>query len=179
MHDYLTQIAPLYKDRVDAKTLRRELMQMLVRTSQQLAPDPLPQLEQLRARQQAEQRIEFNLQPRAEQLALHQLISSMLQKVPLTQRKQLHTHIAQQLKTRFRNGSYDQLAQYMLADNPVYLARFDDRSLRDFQPDLCGSVRSVGPGGRRPMAGCRHRSVPRQPRRSSTGDQSLSVSILH
>lgn len=132
VHDYLTRIAPLYQDKVDAKTLRRELMQMLVRTSQQLAPDPLPQLEQLRARQQAEQRIEFNQQPSAEQLALHQLISAMMQKVPLAQRKQLHTHIARQLKTRFRNGSYDQLAQYMLADNPVYLARFDDRSLRDF-----------------------------------------------
>ena len=132
VHDYLTRIAPLYKDKVEAKTLRRNLMQLLVSRSQDLAPDPLPQLEKFRARQVAARDLRFDLQPSAEQLALHQLISGMMHKVPITQRKQLHTHIAQQLKTRFRNGSYDQLAQYMLADNPQYLAGFEDKALRDF-----------------------------------------------
>lgn len=132
VHDYLTHIAPLYKDKVDARTLRRQLMQVLVRRSQDLAPDPLPQLQQWRQRQRADNDINFTLQPSPHQLALHELISSMMHKVPLLQRKQLHVHIAQQLKTRFRNGSYDQLAQYMLADNPLYLASFDDGALREF-----------------------------------------------
>lgn len=132
VHDYLTRIAPLYQDRVDAKTLRRNLMQVLVTRTQDLAPDPLPQLEKFRKQQSSGPDLRFNAQPTPQQLALHSLVSAMMHKVPLTQRKQLHVHIAQQLKTRFRNGSYDLLSQYMLADNPLYLAGFDDRALRDF-----------------------------------------------
>ena len=132
VHDYLTRIAPLYKDRVDAKTLRRQLMQVLVSRTQELAPDPLPQLEQFRARQRSGADLRFAVQPSAAQLALHNLVSAMMHKIPLLLRKQMHVHIARQLKTRFHNGSYHQLSQYMLADNPLYLAGFDDRSLRDF-----------------------------------------------
>lgn len=132
VHDYLTTIAPLYKDKVDAKILRRSLMQILVSRTQDLAPDPLPQLEKFRAQHQTGNDVRFDVKPSASQLALHQLISGMMHKVAINQRKQLHVHIANQLKTRFRNGSYDQLAQYMLADNAQYLATFDDRALRDF-----------------------------------------------
>jgi len=132
IHDYLTRIAPLYKDKVEAKTLRRNLMSVLVRRDQALAPDPLPQLERFRAQRNAEAQLDIQVKPSADQLALHKLISAMMQKVPLIQRKQLHTHIAAQLKTRFRNGSFDMLAQYMLSENPQYLAAFDDRALQDF-----------------------------------------------
>jgi len=132
MHDYLTRIAPLYKGKVEAKTLRRNLMALLVRSDQQLAPDPLPQLQRFRATQAPDSSLGAQFKPSADQLALHKLISAMMGKVAFGQRKQLHTHIASQLKTRFRNGSYDLLAQYMLSDNPQYLAGFDDRALQDF-----------------------------------------------
>lgn len=132
IHDYLTRIAPLYKDKVEAKTLRRNLMTVLLRRNQELAPDPLPQLERYRAINGAESLAQGQIKPTPDQLALHKLVSAMMHKVPLIQRKQLHSHIAAQLKSRFKNGSFDLLAQYMLSDNPQYLAGFDDRALRDF-----------------------------------------------
>jgi len=132
MHDYLTRIAPLYHGRVDAKTLRRQLMQMLVSRNGDLAPDPLPLLAQYRALQKKAPAVDFEAQPSAEQLALHQLVSNLLRKMPASQRKPLHEQIALQLKTRFRNGSYHSLSQYLLAENPVYLAEFDHPALRDF-----------------------------------------------
>ena len=132
IHDYLTRIAPLYKGKVDAKTLRRNLMSLLVRSDQPLAPDPLPQLQRYRATQVPDSPLSSQFKPSADQLALHKLISAMMGTVPFTQRKLMHAHIAQQLKTRFRNGSFDLLAQYMLSENPQYLAGFDDRALQDF-----------------------------------------------
>lgn len=132
VNDYLTRIAPLYRDQVDAKTLRRNLMQLLVRKSAQLEPDPLPLLQQLRARKESVALEQKGAQPTAEQLALHTLVSTMMRKLPLLQRKQLHAAIAVQLKQHFVNGSYDALARYLLTDNPLHLALFDDRSLRQF-----------------------------------------------
>ena len=66
------------------------------------------------------------------QLALHKLISELMRKASAGQRKQLHEQLAKQLGKRFMNGSYDSLAQYLLSDNPQYLARFDDKALQDF-----------------------------------------------
>ena len=132
VHEYLTRIAPLYRDRVDAKTLRRNLMQILVRRSAELEPDPLPLLQQWRAEQSTQQLKIQGRQPTPEQQALHQLVSGMMRKLNLLQRKQMHIGIAGQLKQHFINGSYDALAQYLLTDNPLHLAPFDDRTLRTF-----------------------------------------------
>lgn len=132
MHDYLTRIAPLYRDRVDAKTLRRQLMQVLVRRSSELEPDPLPLLQKWQARNDGVMLNGRDAMPSPEQLALHALVSAMLRKLPVLQRKQLHASIAQQLKQHFVNGSYDALARYLMSDNPHNLANFDDRTLRTF-----------------------------------------------
>ncbi len=129
VHDYLTQIAPLYRDKVDAKTLRRQLMTVLVRRSSDLAPDPLPLLQQWQARQE-QPVLQRRVSP--EQQALHELVSTLLKKLPLPQRKQMHAAIAAQLKQHFVNGSYDALAQYLLSDSPHHLAPLDDRTLRQF-----------------------------------------------
>ncbi|HEX4940596.1 MAG TPA: hypothetical protein VFX11_18125 [Candidatus Kapabacteria bacterium] len=132
VNDYLNRIAPLYRDRVDAKTLRHNLMQLLVRKSAQLEPDPLPLLQQLRARTESVALEKKGAQATAEQLALHTLVSNMMRKLAQHQRKQVHAAIALQLKQHFVNGSYDALARYLLTDNPLHLALFDDRSLRQF-----------------------------------------------
>ena len=132
VNDYLTRIAPLYRDQVDTKTLRRNLMQVLVRKSAELEPDPLPLLQQLRARNESMVLEKKGAQATPEQLALHTLVSNMMRKLTLHQRKQLHATIAAQLKQHFVNGSYDALARYLLTDNPLHLALFDDRSLRQF-----------------------------------------------
>jgi hypothetical protein len=133
IHEYLTRIAPLFEHKVDTKQVRRNLMEVLVRGgSQDLAPDPKPLLERYKANNTIEQSDIFKTQPAPEQLALHRLISGLMRATASAQRKQLHTHIARQLKSRFVNGNYDLLAQYLLSDNPQYLSRFDDNALRDF-----------------------------------------------
>jgi len=129
IHDYLTRISPLFGQQLDAKLIRRRLMEVLVRESHDLAPDPLPLLDKARA-QAASTLLEQTAGP--EQLALHQLISGLMRKVSPLQRKQLHERLARQLKKRFVNGSYDKLAQYLISENPQFLASFKEDTLRDF-----------------------------------------------
>lgn len=129
IHEYLTRISHLFEHKMDTKQIRRKLMEVLVRRSSDLAPDPLPLLQKARAQASSEL---FDVQPSAEQLALHELISSLMRSTPSLQRKQLHERLANQLKKRFVNGNFDMLAQYLISDNPQFLARFDDNALRDF-----------------------------------------------
>lgn len=141
VHAYLTDIAPLHQGIVEAKTIRRELMKVLVRESAELAPDPLPQM--IRFRDQDNTNIEAGLEPTADQLVLHELVTQVMRKTTSSQRKSLHTEIATQLGKRFVNGSYDRLASYLLSENPRYLASFDDRALRDFLNVIYVSACSV------------------------------------
>lgn len=129
MHDYLTRIGHLFEQKMDTKLIRRRLMEVLVRRSNDLAPDPLPLLQKARANAGIDL---FDVQPNQNQLALHGLISELMRNIPIAQRKQLHERLARQLKQRFVNGSYDRLAQYLISDNPLFLASFDDAALRDF-----------------------------------------------
>ncbi len=129
IHEYLTRISHLFEQTMDTKHIRRRLMEVLVRRSHDLAPDPMPLLQRARAKSASDV---FDLKPSKEQLALHSLISELMRKASVGQRKQLHEQLAHQLGKRFVNGSYNLLAQYLLSDNPQYLARFDDRALQDF-----------------------------------------------
>lgn len=129
IHEYLTRIGPLFEHKMDTKQIRRRLMEVLVRRSSDLAPDPMPLLQKMRAQASGDL---FDVQPTAEQLVLHDLISGLMRNMPSLQRKQLHERLAKQLKKRFVNGSYDRLAQYLISDNPKFLASFEDQSLRDF-----------------------------------------------
>jgi len=129
IHEYLTRISHLFEQKMDTKQIRRRLMEVLVRRSNDLAPDPMPMLHRARAKSASEA---FDLQPSEEQLALHSLISALMRKASSGQRKQLHEQLATRLGKRFVNGSYDLLAQYLICDNPQYLARFDDTALQEF-----------------------------------------------
>lgn len=129
IHEYLTRIGHLFEQKMDTKHIRRRLMEVLVRRSHDLAPDPMPLLQKARAKSASDV---FDLKPTESQLALHRLISELMRKASVGQRKQLHEQLARQLGKRFVNGSYDSLAQYLLSDNPQYLARFDDKALQDF-----------------------------------------------
>ncbi|MEC8811664.1 MAG: hypothetical protein VXY23_10145 [Pseudomonadota bacterium] len=129
IHEYLTRINHLFEQTMDTRQIRRRLMEVLVRRSSDLAPDPMPMLQRAQARSASEV---FDLQPSADQMALHTLISELMRKASAGQRKQLHEQLVKQLAKRFVNGSYDLLAQYLISDNPQYLARFDDRALQDF-----------------------------------------------
>lgn len=129
MNDYLNRIAPLYRERVDAKTLRRELMQLLVRRNAELAPDPLPLLQRHRAQTDTNP---LDREPSPTQLAMHRLVSEIMLKLTPTQHNQLYAALALQLKKHFVNGSYDALARYLLSDNPLYLSSFSDQTLRTF-----------------------------------------------
>ena len=129
IHEYLTRINHLFEQKMDTKHIRRRLMEVLVRRSHDLAPDPMHLLQRARAKSASDV---FDLKPTQAQLALHSLISELMRKASAGLRKQLHGQLAKELRKRFVNGSYDMLAQYLLSDNPQYLARFDDKALQDF-----------------------------------------------
>ncbi len=131
IHEYLTQISELYQDQVDIKTLRQSLLQVLLRNTQELEPDPLPTIQRQQLSDDGGFRLNF-MEPSEEQLALHELVSSILRKIKPEQRTQMHTHIAGQLRQRFVNGNFDKLAQYLLSDNPQFLASFSQEALQDF-----------------------------------------------
>ena len=68
IHEYLTRINHLFEQTMDTRQIRRRLMEVLVRRSSDLAPDPMPMLQRAQARSASEV---FDLQPSADQMALH------------------------------------------------------------------------------------------------------------
>ena len=129
IHDYLTRIAPLFDPQTDTKQIRRNLMLLLVCGSEELAPDPLPLLKQAQSESEANL---FSAQPSPQQLALHNLISDLMQGTPAKQRKVLHAELAKQLRLQFVNGSQQQLSQYLVSNNPQFLVKLTDTELRNF-----------------------------------------------
>ena len=129
MHDYLAEIAALYSDRVDLKTVRRNLMRMLIANEAELAPDPLPKLP--RCQGPAASRLTPSNELTLAQRALHDLLSQLREGMPKARQRVLQERLAVQLKTARIKRSREVMAEYLKSQDPTQLVELGEDRLQD------------------------------------------------